>query len=196
MLHPRRLVDFSANIEYIGEMICRQSMTLAAFNEHFFVVDGIIYHRTKKSRMPAGSKAGYTSKSGYCRISHNSTSYMAHRILYQYYNEIHDLCPSVQIDHVDGNPRNNSKENLREATVRQNVCNSRMRVDNRAGVKGLSEYTYRKGCRAEKTYWRGRIKLDGEELSCRFPHTDEGRQQAIDWLAETRLRLHGSFAKQ
>lgn len=45
--------------------------------------------------------------------------------------------PIFEIDHKDGNPVNNSAANLRPATRWQNNCNTKIRSDNKSGVKGV-----------------------------------------------------------
>ena len=42
------------------------------------------------------------------------------------------------IDHKDGDPLNNTRDNLRIATFSQNTCNSKIRSDNTSGYKGVS----------------------------------------------------------
>lgn len=41
------------------------------------------------------------------------------------------------VEHKDGNPQNNSVENLRLATQSDNMCNTDIRSDNTTGVKGI-----------------------------------------------------------
>jgi DUF971 family protein len=45
--------------------------------------------------------------------------------------------PKMLVDHKDGNRRNNRWDNLREATPTQNMVNSKTRVTNKLGVKGV-----------------------------------------------------------
>lgn len=44
------------------------------------------------------------------------------------------------IDHIDGDPLNNTRENLRVATHAQNGMNSRISSNNTSGFKGVSWY--------------------------------------------------------
>lgn len=61
-----------------------------------------------------------------------------------------------QVDHINGNGLDNRRENLRIATRVQNMANSRKRVDNTSGFKGVSK-AKRKG------KWRARLAVDGKE---------------------------------
>lgn len=43
-----------------------------------------------------------------------------------------------QIDHINGNTLDNQKSNLRWATRAENIRNSKIRIDNKTGFKGVS----------------------------------------------------------
>jgi len=61
----------------------------------------------------------------------------------------------VQVDHIDHNPLNNCRSNLRVVTNAQNQMNSRKRVGCSSKYKGVSN-RYNK--------WRVYIKLNGESI--------------------------------
>lgn len=61
------------------------------------------------------------------------------------------------IDHIDRNPLNNRKSNLRICTQQQNVWNSGMRKNNTSGVTGVS-YEKRRG------RWLAKIKVSGKSI--------------------------------
>ena len=44
---------------------------------------------------------------------------------------------NLDIDHIDGNSKNNKIENLREATLSQNCQNQKIRNTNTSGTKGV-----------------------------------------------------------
>ena len=58
----------------------------------------------------------------------------AHRLIYLMH---HGYLPKI-VDHIDGNPKNNQIENLREALMIENVWNQKKRSTNTTGVKGIS----------------------------------------------------------
>jgi hypothetical protein len=45
--------------------------------------------------------------------------------------------PKLEVEHKDCNPNNNSIENLRLSNRSENLCNTRLRADNKTGHKGI-----------------------------------------------------------
>ncbi len=74
-------------------------------------------------------------------------------------------------DHINGNPLDNRKENLRFCTQAENIRNMKRAIDNRSGYKGVS-YDSRRS--KQKNPWRARIKFNYKqiELGC-YPTAKE-----------------------
>lgn len=84
-----------------------------------------------------------------------------------------------QIDHKDGNPRNNLLSNLRPATNIQNSQNSKINSNNTSGYKGVYPY---KG--------KYRAQLDGKYLGT-FDTAEKA--SAVRWAAAK--KQHKEFAR-
>lgn len=130
-----------------------------------------------------GSSAGALTKAGYSIIALGKNRYYAHRLAYFY---MLGVMPTDDIDHLDGNPSNNSWINLRDATKSENMANQKLRIDNISGVKGV---IYRKEydnygvtiTKAGKRIWLGS-----------YPTLEEASEIAI----KGREQLHKEFARQ
>lgn len=73
---------------------------------------------------------------GYRHITIKNKDYRVHRLIWMY---LHDRWPVEMIDHINGDKLDNSMENLREVTARQNAEN-RNTVNPISGLKGVSAY--------------------------------------------------------
>lgn len=79
-----------------------------------------------------GKIAGHIS-GGYRVIKIHGKHYRAHHLAWLY---VHGELPTL-LDHINGKPDDNRIENLRIATIRQNVANSRKPESNTSGAKGV-----------------------------------------------------------
>jgi hypothetical protein len=61
----------------------------------------------------------------------------------------------VVVDHIDGDPLNNVRENLRAVTHAQNCQNRKLPADNKSGYRGVS-------WKADVGRWRVQVMVDGE----------------------------------
>lgn len=95
---------------------------------------GKFYWRERpNSRVPAGTVAGWLDEFGYTYIAYKRRKYAAHRLSFLFY---YGWLPD-EVDHIDGNPRNNMPENLRPASHLENMRNAKIRKDNTSGVKNV-----------------------------------------------------------
>lgn len=82
----------------------------------------------------ANKAAGFTRNDGYLRITLQGKVKYLHRIAWaMQYGE----WPEGQIDHIDGNPSNNSIKNLRDVTPQENNRNRAIDRRNKSGVIGV-----------------------------------------------------------
>lgn len=152
------------------------------FNELFNYKDGEIYWKVSKTnRVKVGDKAGSLSGSGYFQVHLNKKQIKLHQIIYSMH---HGYIPK-QIDHIDGNTLNNRIENLREATHTENMRNTKLRRNNKSGVKGVSWN------KANKK-WYVQLSIDGKKKGFGYYFDLE----VARFVAETmRHKFHGNFAK-
>lgn len=107
--------------------------------ELFYYKSGKLYWKNPTSnRVSAGDEAGGLTTNGYILVSYDRKKRMAHRIIWDMFNP--EGCDGMLVDHIDGNPLNNSIENLRLADYSQNAANSKAHKDSLTGFKGVQPY--------------------------------------------------------
>ena len=92
---------------------------------------------------------------------------------------------NMYVDHINGDGLDNRKENLRFATQRQNLGNSRRRVDNKTGFKGV--HYYKRDCSYKAT-----IKAAGRNKHLGYFKTAEEAALAYNRAA---IEIFGEFAQ-
>jgi hypothetical protein len=96
---------------------------------------GLFKYRYNYNVMKKGDIAGRINTNGHVQISINNKSYMAHNLAWLYMTGEYPI--SYIIDHIDRSYSNNTWSNLRKATNSLNQGNSKIRIDNKSGVKGV-----------------------------------------------------------
>lgn len=98
--------------------------------------------------------------------------------------------PGITVDHINGNPLDNRRKNMRLATRSQNAMNRGPDADNASGYKGVYRH---KGAKTPKTKpWIALIQANRKRrhLGC-----FETAQEAHEAYKRAAIELHGEFAK-
>jgi hypothetical protein len=144
--------------------------------------NGDLHWRVRSGPRAAGQRVGTINWRGYLVIGIDRVYYYAGRIIWKMMT---GTDPEAWIDHIDGNRTNNKWSNLRLATNGQNLHNSKLRVDNKSGVKGVHwDVRHKK--------WRAVISMNKQSIRLGRFNTINEAETAI--LLE-RAKLHGEFAR-
>lgn len=103
---------------------------LFSYNEE----KGILTRNISRGNKLRGSVVGVKSNRGHLNVEIDGKNYGVHRIIWKMHYLIE---PSADIDHRDHNEQNNKINNLRLATVSNNLANSRIYKCNKTGFKGV-----------------------------------------------------------
>jgi hypothetical protein len=126
--------------------------------------------------MRAGDAAG-GPLGDYWAIRIDGRKYLAHRLAWLY---VRGEWPTAQIDHRNGDGRDNRLANLREATQAQNNQNVRARRDNVSRLVGV-------GFRKDSGKWQARITVQRTRHVLGVFNTPE---EAAAAYGEAKARLH------
>lgn len=104
-----------------------------------------------------------------------------HRVIFEMFNG--ELSEGAEVDHRDGNPLNNSIDNLRKVSTTINRRNTALSSRNTSGVVGVS-YFETNGC----MYWCSTWKdLSGNKIHRNFSVKKLGREKAFEMACKARL---------
>ena len=146
----------------------------------FHYEDGRLFYTQPSGRMTIGDRAGTVNGSGYYQTCIKGKIYKNHRLIFLMH---HGYLPK-EIDHIDGNPRNNRIENLREATHTQNSMNHKLSKANKSGFKGVN------WCNTTNK-WRATCRAFGKKHHVgHFVNIED----AVKALESFRKLNHGNFA--
>lgn len=99
---------------------------------------------------------------------------------------MHWLIVGKDYDHIDRNPLNNKRDDLREATDSENNCNHSLRSDNTSGITGV-------GWDKRSGRWVARISINHTYSHIGYYHNKE---DAIKARLEAEAKHYGEFAPQ
>lgn len=125
---------------------------------------------------PKKNIAGHVATTGHRQIMIDNKLYMAHRLAWLY---VYGRFPETLLDHINRNPDDNRICNLRLATSSQNQENTKTRIDNLCGYKGITF------CKKENK-WRARISKHGKT-------NDLGRFSSIDLAIQARKQAEDKY---
>lgn len=92
---------------------------------------------------------------------------------------------AIEIDHIDGDGLNNTRNNLRLATRQQNVYNRHKNRNNTSEYKGVSQ-------RKSNGRWRSYINVDGKRI---YLGSFLTAVEAAQKYNEAAHKFHGIYAK-
>lgn len=130
-------------------------------------------HFNQKKDLVVGTYSNTGRSRGYaCLI--NGTGYKCHRLIWF-------ICRGedpvgFEIDHIDGDPWNNTIENLRKVPREINVRNAKKRHDNKTGTTGVHFTDAGRGCHYWVATWR---TLQGERKTKNFSIKKLGSELAL-----------------
>lgn len=115
---------------------------------------------------------GYVSRTG------NNKHLRMHRVIMHVQGDL-------QVDHIDGNPLNNQKNNLRICTSSQNNKNKKTPHTNTSGFRGVSYHVSNKK-------WQSQIQVDGKQIHLGYFKTPEEASISYEDFAK---KTFGSFLR-
>lgn len=140
---------------------------------------GKFYWRVNRGAAKIGRIAGCLNTKGYRKISVDGHTYLAHRLAWLY---IMKVWPVLSVDHKNGDPDDNSFNNLRLASPAQNQHNKRKYTGSLP--KGVAYYKNR----TDK--FQARIRYKGKQLHL---GVFDCKEKAHSAYCKTAKELFGEF---
>ncbi len=156
------------------------NITQEQLQEVFDYFDGQLIWKKCRNTTVIGKPAGAIGGRGYVNVKLNGKTYTAHRLIYLLQ---HGHVPDM-IDHIDRDKTNNRIENLRPASVSQNVCNREAPANSTSGIKGVRFHK-----RDKK--WIAYAKVNGRQKHIGLFASMEAAAFAASAVRKT---LHGGYA--
>lgn len=139
---------------------------------------GKMIWKVNRRRAKAGSELASIDSDGYLICKIDNIQYKVHRLAWFYVNK---SWPIGEIDHRNGNRKDNRIDNLRDSTIAQNR-QSRPRRDNSTGFKGVFSIGRR---------FRAKIQANG--IVYQLGKFDSAEKAHVAYVNKAR-ELHGEYA--
>lgn len=140
---------------------------------------GLVRWLVNKGPVKAGTLCGTPHSKGYLTVSVGGKQLMLHRVIWELVNG--HIPDGYQVDHINGNKRDNRIANLRLAMTGQNLANRPVTNRNRLGIKGVSKYGRK---------YRAQLSCQGVRY-CRTYNTLEAAVAGYEAMAKEH---HGEYA--
>lgn len=131
--------------------------------------------------IPWHGVAGSPNQQGQILICIDLKRHLAHRLAWLY---VHGEPVPKEIDHINGDCSDNAIVNLRETTHSHNLANSKTRIDNTSGCKGVC-------WDKQKSKWKVQVGPAGKRVQKHFYDLEDAEKFA---RAES-LRIFGEFSR-
>jgi hypothetical protein len=122
-------------------------------------------------RHTLGEEVGVPVAKGYLKCRLGPKEYLMHRLVWFY---VHGVWPD-NIDHIDGNPKNNRLSNLRSVTCSENSRNMKRPKDNTSGIVGVAFHRNR---------WVAQLRRQGKTYTKKFKSKFSAIKQRLKWEKE------------
>jgi hypothetical protein len=135
--------------------------------------------KKKSKKTVIGKQAGYKTPDGHISINFDKKKIYAHRLVYLY---LYGSLPAFDIDHINCDPSDNRKCNLREVTNAQNKQNiTKPTKRNKTGFLGVKKYGNR---------WQTRLSVNGK---CTYVGTFHSPEEAHNAYVAAK-KIHHPFS--
>jgi len=123
------------------------------------------------------------SAKGYGRIRFKGKRWLVHRVIAVIAGILKDN--ELVIDHIDGNPTNNSPLNLRECSVKTNLRNCKISLKNKSGVCGVYSQTTKRKYMYYVVQWSD----DNGRHRKLFRYNEENKEEKFKEATELRDKI-------
>ena len=144
-------------------------------HEHYFLIDKQDYEVVKQYC--------WVSKKGkvegdfywYAYVKGKGNKIGLHQLIMTFINDKYEPCKQYLLDHIDRNPSNNTRNNLRLVNQQENGKNKKTSYKNTSGKQGIS-------WDKNSNSWHCYINYEkGKRINKRFKTLEEAMNQRLEW---------------